>query len=57
MARGFLDALNRTPLRFLLADRIDLLRETNLVAVYGDDIFVTVVIEEKQIRVLDDLDS
>jgi outer membrane lipoprotein-sorting protein len=41
--------ISQTPLRFLLADRIDLLRETNLVAVYGDDIFVTVVIEEKQI--------
>jgi outer membrane lipoprotein-sorting protein len=41
--------LSQTPLRFLLADRIDLLRETNLVGVYADDVFVTVVIEEKQI--------
>jgi outer membrane lipoprotein-sorting protein len=41
--------ISQTPLRFLLADRIDLLRDTNLVAVYGDNIFVTVVIEEKQI--------
>jgi len=41
--------ISQTPLRFLLADRIDLLRDTNLVAVYGDDIFVTIVIEEKQI--------
>jgi outer membrane lipoprotein-sorting protein len=41
--------ISQTPLRFLLADRIDLLRDTNLVAVYGDDVFVTVVIEERQI--------
>jgi outer membrane lipoprotein-sorting protein len=41
--------ISQTPLRFLLADRIDLLRDTNLIAVYGDNIFNTVVIEEKQI--------
>lgn len=41
--------ISQTPLRFLLADRIDLLRDTNLVAVYGDNIFLTVVMEEKQI--------
>jgi outer membrane lipoprotein-sorting protein len=41
--------LSQTPLRFLLADRIDLLRDTNLVGVYADDVFVTVVIEERQI--------
>jgi len=41
--------LSQTPLRFLLADRIDLLRDTNLVGVYADDVFVTVVIEESQI--------
>ena len=29
--------------------RIDLLRDTNLVGVYADDVFVTVVIEERQI--------
>lgn len=39
--------LSQTPLRFLLADRIDLLRDTNLVAVYADDVFITVVVEEK----------
>ncbi|MEA2976087.1 MAG: hypothetical protein QOF19_1607, partial [Alphaproteobacteria bacterium] len=33
---------------FLLSDRIDLLRDTNVVGIYADDIFVTVVIEEKQ---------
>jgi outer membrane lipoprotein-sorting protein len=41
--------ISQTPLRFLLADRIDLLRDTNLVAVYNDNVFVTVVIEERQI--------
>jgi outer membrane lipoprotein-sorting protein len=41
--------LSQTPLRFLLADRIDLLRDTNLMGVYADDVFVTVVIEERQI--------
>jgi outer membrane lipoprotein-sorting protein len=41
--------LSQTPLRFLLADRIDLLKDTNLIGVYADDVFVTVVIEERQI--------
>ena len=41
--------ISQTPLRFLLADRIDLLKDTNIVAVYGDNIFATVVIEERQI--------
>jgi outer membrane lipoprotein-sorting protein len=41
--------LSQTPLRFLLADRIDLLRDTNLTGIYADDVFVTVVIEERQI--------
>jgi outer membrane lipoprotein-sorting protein len=40
--------LSQTPLRFLLSDRIDLRRETNIVGVYADDIFSTIVIEEKQ---------
>lgn len=40
--------LSQTPLRFLLADRIDLMRDTNLIGVYSDDVFVTVVIEERQ---------
>ncbi len=40
--------LSQTPLRFLLSERIDLRRETNIVGVYSDDIFATVVIEEKQ---------
>jgi outer membrane lipoprotein-sorting protein len=41
--------LSQTPLRFLLADHIDLLRDTNVVGVYADDVFVTVVVEERQI--------
>jgi outer membrane lipoprotein-sorting protein len=41
--------LSQTPLRFLLADNIDLMRDTNLIGVYADDVFVTVVIEERQI--------
>jgi outer membrane lipoprotein-sorting protein len=49
LASQDLYAISQTPLRFLLADRIDLLRDTNLIAVYGDNIFLTVVIEEKQI--------
>jgi outer membrane lipoprotein-sorting protein len=39
--------LSQTPLRFLLSDRVDLLHDTNLVAVYADNVFVTVVLEEK----------
>ena len=39
--------LSQTPLRFLLADHVDLMKDTNLVAVYSDDVFVTVVVEEK----------
>jgi outer membrane lipoprotein-sorting protein len=43
--------LSQTPLRFLLQDRIDLLRDTNVVAVHADDTYVTVVVEEKQVLV------
>jgi outer membrane lipoprotein-sorting protein len=39
--------LSQTPLRFLLANKIDLMKDTNLVSVYADDVFVTVVVEEK----------
>lgn len=41
--------LSQTPLRYLLADRIDLLRDTDIVSVSADDTFVSVVIEEKQL--------
>jgi outer membrane lipoprotein-sorting protein len=40
--------LSQTPLRFLLAERIDLLKDTNVVSVSADDLFVTVVVEEQQ---------
>jgi outer membrane lipoprotein-sorting protein len=40
--------LSQTPLRFLLAVRIDLLRETKAVAVRSDDVYATVVVEETQ---------
>jgi outer membrane lipoprotein-sorting protein len=40
--------LSQTPLRYLLQDRIDLLRDTNVTAVYADEVYVTVVVEEKQ---------
>jgi outer membrane lipoprotein-sorting protein len=43
--------LSQTPLRYLLADRIDLLRDTDVVSVSSDDTFTTVVIEEKQLVV------
>jgi outer membrane lipoprotein-sorting protein len=41
--------LSQTPLRFLLADRVDLAKETNVVGVYTDDVFTTAVIEEEAI--------
>jgi outer membrane lipoprotein-sorting protein len=39
--------LSQTPLRFLLAEHVDLPKDTHLIAVYADDVFVTVVVEEK----------
>jgi outer membrane lipoprotein-sorting protein len=43
--------LSQTPLRYLLADRIDLWRETHLVSVGADAKYVTVTIEERQLVV------
>jgi outer membrane lipoprotein-sorting protein len=43
--------LSQTPLRYLLADRIDLLRDTDVISVSADDVFATVVIEETQLLV------
>ena len=40
--------LSQTPLRFLLAERIDLLRDTTVTSVSADDSYVTVVVEERQ---------
>ena len=41
--------LSQTPLRYLLSDRIDLLKDTNVVSVASDDVFITVTIEERAI--------
>ena len=43
--------LSQPPLRYLLAEQIDLARDTNLVAVSQDNAFITVTIEERQILV------
>src|SRR5215467_13519479 len=43
--------LSQTPLRYLLADQIDLTRDTNLVAISQDRTFISVTIEERQILV------
>jgi outer membrane lipoprotein-sorting protein len=40
--------LSQTPLRYLLSDRIDLLKDTNVVNVTADDLFISITIEEKQ---------
>jgi outer membrane lipoprotein-sorting protein len=39
--------LSQTPLRFLLSDHVDLMKDAGLIAVYADDVFVTAVVEEK----------
>jgi outer membrane lipoprotein-sorting protein len=41
--------LSQTPLRFLLSDHIDLMKDTSLVSVSADDVFVTVVVEERHV--------
>ncbi len=43
--------LSETPLRYLLADRLDLLRDTDVVSVTSDDTFDTVTIEQKQLMI------
>ena len=40
--------LSQTPLRYLLSDRIDLMKDTNVVSVTADDLYISVTIEEKQ---------
>lgn len=40
--------LSETPLRYLLSNRIDLMKDTHVVNVTADDSFITVTIEEKQ---------
>ncbi len=39
--------LSQTPLRYLLSDRIDLLKDTNVVGINADDVFISITIEEK----------
>jgi outer membrane lipoprotein-sorting protein len=41
--------LSQTPLRFLLAEHLDLMRDTNVISVSADDTFISVVIEERQV--------
>ncbi|MCW5692273.1 MAG: outer membrane lipoprotein carrier protein LolA [Pseudolabrys sp.] len=38
--------LSQTPLRFLLSNRVDLMRDADLKAVYADDVFITAIVEE-----------
>jgi outer membrane lipoprotein-sorting protein len=45
-ATGYIFSLAQTPLRFLLADKVDLLQDARVVAVTGDDLFVTISIEQ-----------
>jgi len=40
--------LSQTPLRYLLSDRIDLLKDTNVISVASDDLYISITIEEKQ---------
>ncbi|MGB6538674.1 MAG: outer membrane lipoprotein carrier protein LolA [Xanthobacteraceae bacterium] len=40
--------LSQTPLRYLLADHIDLLRDTDVLSISSDDKYISVVIEETQ---------
>jgi outer membrane lipoprotein-sorting protein len=41
--------LSQTPLRYLLSDRIDLMKDTNVVSVTADDLYVSITIEEHQL--------
>jgi outer membrane lipoprotein-sorting protein len=43
--------LSQTPLRYLLADQIDIARDTGLVAVSQDNTFISLTIEERQLLV------
>jgi outer membrane lipoprotein-sorting protein len=39
--------LSQTPLRFLLSDRIDLMRDTKVVGVTSDDLYTSITLEEQ----------
>jgi outer membrane lipoprotein-sorting protein len=43
--------LSQTPLRYLLAEQIDLARDTKVTAVSQDNAFITVTIEERQLLI------
>jgi outer membrane lipoprotein-sorting protein len=43
--------LSQTPLRYLLSDRIDLLKDTNVVSVAADELFISITIEEKHVLI------
>jgi outer membrane lipoprotein-sorting protein len=43
--------LSQTPLRYLLAEHIDLARDTNLVAISQDNTFISLTIEERQLLI------
>jgi outer membrane lipoprotein-sorting protein len=51
LATQQLYSLSQTPLRYLLADQIDLTKDTNVVAVSQDPTFVTATIEEHQLLI------
>ncbi len=40
--------LSQTPLRYLLSDKIDLIKDTSVVGISSDDMFITIIIEENQ---------
>jgi outer membrane lipoprotein-sorting protein len=41
--------LSQTPLRFLLTEKVDLLRDANVIGITQDDLFISIVIEEKTV--------
>ncbi|HTZ03335.1 MAG TPA: outer membrane lipoprotein carrier protein LolA [Xanthobacteraceae bacterium] len=43
--------LSQTPLRYLLADHIDLLRDADVTSVTSDDTYATVTVEQKQLMI------
>jgi outer membrane lipoprotein-sorting protein len=51
LATQDLHPLSQTPLKYLLADQIDLARDTKVTAVSQDNTFITVTIEQRQILV------
>jgi len=51
LATQDLHPLSQTPLKYLLADQIDLARDTKVTAISQDNTFITVTIEQRQILV------